>query len=201
MAVPAAVLRQVAAAIKQRGALIQIQHVDRLPGPEPFPSPPVCVSPVLAANISAGDTTIDLNAVSAEGRLIPGDIITISKTTYTVEGAIRSRAYSADPSMPDGFDAIAISPHIAADAPAGTSVGINYANEEDVWAVLEAFPARLVDGQLIQVNDYQVTIAGLNRQTLNTADMLVINGSAGTIVKADPVYVGGWVARWNIQAR
>ena len=198
MALANPILKQVAAAIRRRGKLIMLQRTSRLPGPEPLPAPPLLVTPTLAAAVVPGQSTISLNAAQADGRLLAGVRLVLPSGVFTIAATATSRAYPADP---PGFDAVTLASPLTAAHAAGTPASFIFVNEEAVWAIVRGFPSNLIDGHLIQVNDYLVSIAGLNRPTFDTATLLWVDGSPGTIVKADPIYMAGLIARWDIQAR
>lgn len=183
----------VAAAIAARGTLIALRRVTTAAGPDPLTNPPVAIGVVIDGAAQAGALTINLRGDEVAGQLAVGDVLTIAGETYAVRAAV-----AADGA---GFRSVLIDPPLIGAVADGAPVGFDWAADLAVYAIIDGYPARLVDGSRIQSRDLQVQVPAVGLPEPLMTWKLVINADVRSIVSVAPVYVGGTVTKWMVQAR
>jgi hypothetical protein len=190
--------RLVADAIRRRGTFIMLRTIQAT---EQGPIPAVIDQPTRTGPVAQGATTLALDALSATGQLVPGDVITIAGEALTVGAAVVARPLSLDGTP--GFDGVTFMPALAAAAAAGAAVTIAFQADAKIKALLNTYASSLVDGTNIQVQDLRVQIAAYNQAKPDpTTQKLVINGDVRSIIRSDPAFgPAGEIEKWVIQAR
>jgi hypothetical protein len=188
----------VQAAIARRGALITLRSITPAPA---GPIPPIFTAPVLTADAPVGSTTLSIDCGTATGVLSVGDTITVAGQTVTVQTAARARAIAVG--VTPGFDNVPFTPALTSDAPAASAVTFTWAADQQLRAIVEVYPERMVDGDNIMARDLRIRIAARATTQPNPATQkLVINGDERTIVNANPVFAAAAeLVEWMLQAR
>ncbi len=188
--------QRVASILHRRGKPVLLRRVTVLDGPAPSPNPPTADRLSVVAAAAAGASAITLHAKGLTGRLEPGDrfVLDGDATVYT----ITARAIAAA----GRFTALPFAPPLAVPVDAGAAVAMGFAADTPVDARIEGFPARLVDGTLIQVGDLQAMIPGAALSAPpGITDKLLIDGVPKSIVAVTPQYAATTVICWRVQAR
>lgn len=190
------VRRNVTRLITATGKEIVYRRVSKLAGPDPTPNPPTTGALSVAADAAAGDSQIDLSALSVTGRLIPGDnfVIAGDGTTYTVTNTV-----SASVSK---FSAVQFIPVLAAPATTGTSVAVSFVADLLVMARVYGYGESVMAGTLVQGGDLNVIIPATSISfTPAITDKVIIDGVIKSIISVRPEFAASMAASWHIQAR
>lgn len=193
---PTFMAARIADVIRRNGAPVALR---RLASAGTRNSPPTLAAPVLDGPVAAGATVLALRGAQAYGRLVAGDTLTLGGQTVTVAAETASRPIDA--AVP-GFDAVPLTTAIAADLPDATPVVPGWAADLAVYAKVQSFPRRLVDGQLIRSRDLSVAIGALpDGSEPQLSWQLVIGADVRDILDVRPAYYGALIVRWDLQAR
>jgi len=189
---------QVAAAIRRRGTEVVLRAVTRTGSPQ-MPNPPTFVNPVLATPLAPGATALSINASSAFGVILAGDILLVDGQSLTVTTQVRSRPNTANNA---GFDAISFSPPFTGTGSSGDPVLPTWSADINTWAVVSSFPLNLIDGQLIIVGDMNVVMPALDGFNPKLPWKLILpDGVERTLISASPNYVQDQIVSWRALAR
>ena len=190
----------VADGIRRRGRFVYLRAPTGLASRPPMPNPPTLVGPVLAAPVAVGDQAMSINATSARGVLVPGDVLALGTDQYVVTSPVNSRPIQ--PGVLPGFDDVPFVPPATTAQPAGAQLTPTWSADKQMKAIVDAYPERLVDGKNILLFDLRVVIGSYKVATPPVPDnQLVIDGKVRTIIAVNPVFAGAELTSWTIQAR
>lgn len=183
------------AALSRVGTPIVLRHLTTSGGATPAQNPPTIKVLVAAGDQPQGSTTLALRAGLLLGEVVAGDQFVIggNKTLYTATATVIAV---------DNAVTLPITPPLGAEITDGTPVATVWSADETVYAVINSFPAIMIDGTLIQQSDLRVTIAALTlRQPPLLTDKLLIGAVARSILNVTPFYSAGQVTHYQLQAR
>lgn len=191
--------RMFAGACRRRGAAIVLRSVSTLPGPVPGVNPPTVVNPVASGALAAGATAIALRCDTAQGRLAAGDTISFGGgALYTVSADTLANAAIGPGS---GFSAVPVTPALANPVADGTAATLAFAADITAYAMIEAYPLRLVDGQRILQQDLQIRLPCWKMPALQPTWRVLFGGKTLSIVSSTPTFKRSEQVYWTLQAR
>lgn len=194
----AMVARRIASATRERGARCILRRTTMTVGPSPLPSPPILENPVLDGELMGGEEALNIRGDVVRGILQLGDSLIVGKQVYSVTGVVQSRPSTSDVS---GFDDVPVFPPCVP-TPDGAAVIVTSASDVITYAMINSFPRRLIDNDLIFASDLDVLLPayGVSEPTMLT-DRLLVAGKERTIVAVSPMFIRDTVVQWRIQAR
>jgi hypothetical protein len=190
-------------AARRRGTMITLRRAQTTGGPNPLQIPPIVENPEIAAAQAIGDTVLSIGAATANGALVPGDLITVDGNTYTVQTQTASTAFGVSPA---GFFSVPISPALSTAVSPGDAVTLSFSADQDFYANINSYALQQVN-EVIQAADLQILLpawdtitASLITQPQET-DKIVFNGQVLSIISCLPQFIQGQVVTYRIQAR
>lgn len=164
-------------------------------------NPPVGEDYTVAANASAGASSVSITADFIQGRLNAGDRLTIAgnATTYTVQ-APGAQAAS------DAFASVPISPVLAANAAAGAAVTFDFARDHAVRAAVADYMARDFQGA-VKSGDRRLVVlqsaldaAGMTEAPAS-GDRVTFEAAPYNVESVKAIYQGSEPYAWELQIR
>ena len=168
-----------------------------------YTNPPTMMAPTVGAAASPGDTSLHIACASAFGYLAAGDTLQVGQEVLTVASNTNSLSLTGNSI---GFGAVPIVGVLANSHSVGDPILVTYAADVPVYAVVNNYPRRLIDGTLIQVQDLLVTIGVFDANGNLLADpfpftMIGVNGDLRSIVNVTPNRIGPTIISYSLQAR
>ncbi len=196
---PHGTAERLADALARNGAPVVFRRQVKSAGLAGLINPPRLQDPVLGADAAAGDTTVQIAATSASGRLAAGDKIDLGGGFLLLVGADTA---ARPPTGPAGFAAVPVSPGVPRAVPAGTPVAFVFTADMPTFGRIAAFPRRLVDGERIRSRDLNLIVSAWQLgEIVPGAWSVFVNGREMSVEDATPSYEGGEIVSWSVQAR
>lgn len=159
---------------------------------------------LLNGAVSAGLSTVDLDAAAVSGLLVAGDTLTIGGVAYTVTGGPYAASGNA-------IEDVTLAAPLEADAANDDPVTVTFSGSDyTVKGVIEDLSRNLVDGQVTKVGDLSVLIARQSMEALgveisNEDDLFLgadpLTAPLAEIVAVRPIASGEFDACYRVIAR
>lgn len=182
--------------MRLRPVWITYRRITRLDGPYAAQNPPrVQGALVVSGAHSAGATTLALRATRLQGRVVPGDKLTLAGVTYLVTGQVADT----------GANVIIapVTPALVAPAADGATVAAAWVGERRIPARQQDYGQRLIDGQMILSGDQKITVAAqdLAGDPVPQDQVVLPGGTLMTVVAVFPSRMDGDPITWDLQVR
>jgi hypothetical protein len=143
--------------VRRQGSLVTIRRITRAAGPAAAVNPPAYTNVVIDGAHVAGATSLRLRADRLVGRFIVGDIIQVANLPLM--------AVAAETVVPETMAAVTLPLRAALTTGLADGLAVQtfaFAADQQVKAVISAFPRRITDGEMIKGTDLQVTLAAMD---------------------------------------
>lgn len=188
--------RRLKIAAEYSGAKITLRRRTATAGPQPLLNPPIAVAVTVLSTTAQGLGTITLTGTDLRGRVLVGDKFTIAgdATVYTVT--------QQKDAASNQIVALAFSPVLAAQAAAGAAVSFTWSADKTLYAQVNSFPIRMVDGERIKMTDMQIILPASGVTPDPTpGEQIIFRGKTLEIRMVWPMLELGVPVAWTIQAR
>lgn len=183
------------AMLQRRGTTVTVRKVSVVAGSIPSPNPPrIEGSLTLSGAHTVGASALNVAASTLAGTIKAGDSLKVGAVTYKVTGDATSTVNTAT---------VTITPNLASSQSDGTVVTPTWKADTKVPAAITNYNRRLVDGNLIQASDFQVSISSYQLDSIPTvSDLLIMPwGELRKIMTIVPQLVQGETVGYVLQAR
>jgi len=181
--------REVAAAIKAQGTQIRLRLITGKPPAPPNFSPGL----VLQGALAAGATVLDLAADTADGTIIPGDLLVLPGQRVVVTNSVQAVA--------NVWTGITFGGPILAAIAGGTPVTARWFNDKPAWATISYYAAEVIDGTLQVKRDMRIVVPAYKQVQPTFGQKVIVGNDVRTVIASDPVYYQGVVVKYTLRCR